>query len=377
MKILVDPQIYNSQVYGGISRYYTEILIALDKKKEVTVEIPIFVSRNEYLKISSLYKSSHRRNAVLFNLLDKLGISTRKIIKKRNYSKTINALQSRDYDVLIPTYYDPYFLPYIQGKPYVLTVYDMIHELFPQYFNDAEEIAARKLLLMQQAAKIIAVSHNTKKDILALYPEIGESKIEVVYHGSSIEINNNKQVALPENYILFVGVRENYKNFEFLVGAIRDLFDKDKTLQLLCAGGGKFTARELAFIEGLGLKDRITQKRFEEDELGLFYKNARCFVFPSAYEGFGIPVVEAMACGCPIVLTRNSSFPEVAGDAGIFYELGNEQDLRNKVASVLESNQLREEYKAKGLEQVRKFTWQDAAEKCYAIYREAAGLPRN
>jgi len=372
MKILVDPQIYNSQVYGGVSRYYTEVLSQLSTKDGVQIEIPVFFSKNEYLKISSLYKKEHRRFNAILNLMSKLGISTRKIVKKKSKKKAITALKKQDYDVFIPTYYDTYFLDYINGKPYVLTVYDMIHELFPQYFNDAKEIAANKLLLMQKAAKIIAVSHNTKKDIIKTYPDIDASKVEVVYHGSSISVNENKGVDLPDNYILFVGVRDHYKNFDFLIESIAPLFQVDKTLQLVCAGGGTFTRKEIELLEEYNLSGCVIQKSFNEDELGQFYKKAKCFVFPSAYEGFGIPVLEAMACGCPIVLTNNSSFPEVAGDAGIFYELGNMADLKNKIEFVIYNDDVRAEYIVKGLQQVQKFTWKNAAEKCFAIYKEAA-----
>jgi len=377
MKILVDPQIYNSQVYGGVSRYYTEVFSELEKKNDVEIEIPIFFSNNEYLKVSSLYKKDHKKYSGVINLISKLGISTRKMVKKKSKKKAVAALKKQCYDVFIPTYYDTYFLEYTNGRPYVLTIYDMIHELFPQYFNDAQEIAANKLLLMKNAAKIIAVSHNTKKDIIRMYPEIEASKIEVVYHGSSIAVDADKKVDLPENYILFVGVRNNYKNFEFLVESVTGLFTADETLQLLCAGGGKFTKRELELLAKYNLSGRVIQKNFDENELGQFYKNAKCFVFPSAYEGFGIPVLEAMACGCPIVLTNNSSFPEVAGEAGIYYELGNKDDLKNKIEYVVYNESVRKEYSARGLQQVQKFTWKEAANECYAIYKEAAGPINN
>jgi len=372
MKILTDPQIYNSQVYGGISRYYTEVLSELNKKQGVEIEVPVLFTKNEYLKTSSLYKNKHSLKTVILNVLTKLSISTRKLVKKWNLQEIKKALNEQNFDVFVCTYFDPYFLEYIKGKPYVLTVYDMIHELSPQYFTDGEEIAANKLLLIKHADKIIAVSHNTKKDILKIYPEIEASKIEVVYHGSSIKVNNNKIVDLPNNYILYVGVRNNYKNFKFLVESITGLFAADDTLHLVCAGGGKFTKSEAEFLSINKLTNRVIQKSFDEEELGQFYKNAKCFVFPSAYEGFGIPVLEAMACGCPIVLTNASSFPEVAGNAGIFYEPGNRTDLKDKIEWVIYNENVRAEYRAKGLIQVQKFTWKHAAEQCYAIYKEAA-----
>jgi glycosyltransferase involved in cell wall biosynthesis len=371
MKILADPQIFTSQVYGGISRYYTEVLSEIDTYNNVEVDIPVLVSKNEYLKNSTLYKSRHKYYSFIIKVLSTLGISTRKIVKKWNKNKSVKALRKQDYDLYIPTYYDPYFLGNINNKPYVLTVYDMIHELFPEYFSDGEEIRANKLLLMKNAAKIIAVSHNTKKDILKIYPDIEASKIEVVYHGNSIQVSDAEVVGLPDNYILFVGVRDNYKNFEFLIEAASELFLADRILHLVCAGGEKFNAREQALIDKLQLTQQVIQRSFGHDELGAFYKNARCFVFPSMYEGFGIPVLESMACSCPIVLTNNSSFPEVAGEAGIFYELGNKQDLKDKIKSIIYNDALRQEYILKGLEQVKKFNWKEAAEKCYNVYLQA------
>jgi glycosyltransferase involved in cell wall biosynthesis len=304
-------------------------------------------------------------------LISKLGISTRKFVKKKNNKLALNALLNNDFDLYLPTYYDISFLSFIEKKPFVLTVYDMIHEIFPQYFEDDSKTVINKLCLMEKATKIIAVSQNTKNDILRLYPHINESKIEVIHHGSSIKINHNIEVSLPLNYILFVGVRENYKNFEFLLKSISDILLKDKTLKLVCAGGGKFTSYENNFINKLNLKNSIIQNNFKENELGHYYKNAKCFIFPSEYEGFGIPILESMACGCPIVLTNNSSFPEVAGNAGIYFELNNSVDLKNKIENLLQNEELRKEFSLKGFEQVKKFDWKIASMKCFKLYKSA------
>lgn len=370
MRILLDPQIFNEQVFGGISRYYTEIFSNLAQNRELQLQLPVYASDNAYLKNSILYTPEQKRNSFFLSVLKKIGVSVRKKIRKKNRQKAINALQKQDFDVFIPTYYDPYFLEFIGSKPFVLTVYDMIHELFPQYFTGDTTTVKNKLLLMEKATRIIAVSENTKKDILRIYPHIDASKIEVIYHGSSIKIEDIA-VNLPKEYILFVGVRKFYKNFEFLLRSVRQLLSENPNLHLVCAGGGKFTEEESAFIKGLGLPDQVVQKSFEEKELGQFYKEAKCFVFPSDYEGFGIPVVEAMACGCPVVLTHNSSFPEVAGDAGIFFEKGNAEDLKNKIESLLKDEQLRSEFAAKGLARAKMFDWDKAAMQCYELYKKA------
>lgn len=224
---------------------------------------------------------------------------------------------------------------------------------------------------MEKATKIIAVSENTKKDILRIYPHLDKKKIQVIYHGNSIKINESKLINLPEEYLLFVGVRDGYKNFKFLVESISETLKVNKKLKLVCAGGGKFKNEELQFISQLNLDEQIIQKNFSEDQLGLFYKNALCFIFPSMYEGFGIPVLESMACGCPIILTNSSSFPEVAGEAGIYYELNNKIDLRDKIESIIYDKELRNKYSLKGKLQVERFNWKDASKKCLDLYIDA------
>lgn len=371
MKIILDSQAFNYQKYGGVSRYYTEIFSILSNEAGLEIITPWLYTRNLYYRDSKLFNKSQKRNSYFLGLLSKLGISIRKKSKKNNYSRTINTLLEDSFDVFIPTYYDPYFLNFINEKPFILTVYDMIHELFPQYFSDAAELRESKLLLIEKSAKIIAVSQNTKKDILTLYPHIDESKIEVIYHGTSINVNENVNVNLPENYILYVGSRADYKNFKFLAEAIKELLKNDSNLFLVCAGGGKLDNEEKEFIKRLNLEKQILQFDFRENELGLFYKKAICFVFPSLYEGFGIPVLESMACECPVVLGNHSSFPEVAANAGVYFDVNSKDDLKEKILKLIQSEELRKEFSVKGIEQIKKFTWENAAQQCLDLYRKA------
>lgn len=371
MRILLDPQIFNDQKYGGISRYYTEIFSRLNQQKGIDIELPILTADNVYLHNSQLFSERHKKALSLLKMVNSLGISIRKVIRKKNVKKTQKALQQQDFDVFIPTYYNPYFLESIGNKPFVLTVYDMIHELFSEYFSEDDTTRANKLVLMEKSAKIIAVSENTKKDILKLYPHLDASKIEVIHHGSSIKIDKNIQLELPEKYILFVGVRNSYKNFIFFINSIHQLLKNDPELQVVCAGGGDFNDEEKQLFHQLDIVNQVQFRNFKDNELGTYYQNALCFVFPSMYEGFGIPVLESMAAGCPIVLTNNSSFPEVAGEAGVFFELNNGDDLKNKIRSLIENENLRKEYSAKGYEQIKKFDWDNAAQQCLQLYQKA------
>lgn len=372
MKIILDSQAFNYQKYGGVSRYYTEIFSELQKNKSIAIDTPWFFTKNIYYKESILFNNKQKKKTFWLGLLSNLGISIRKKSRKLNFSETKKALLENNFDVFIPTYYDPYFLELIDKKPFVLTVYDMIHELFPQYFSDGEKMKENKLLLIEKATRIIAVSQNTKKDILKLYPHIDASKIDVIYHGTSIKTTENKNIDLPSHYILYVGSRENYKNFIFLLESAKELLKKDSNLHLVCAGGGEFSKEEKELLKSLELENQIIQKDFEESELGQFYKKSKCFVFPSIYEGFGIPVLESMASGCPVVLGNHSSFPEVAENAGVYFKMNDKEDLKNKIEELLENEALRNEFIAKGLEQVKKFTWENAAEQCLEVYKKAA-----
>jgi len=372
MKILLDPQIFDQQSYGGISRYYTEVFSILAEKKGVEVVLPIYSSDNAYVKNTGLLVENKALN-FLYKVLAFFKISTRSLRRKKSEKLLNQSFMANDYDAFVPTYYHPYFLDKINDKPYVLTVYDMIHELLPQYFvDDSFKVVERKLQLLEKATKIIAVSNNTKKDIIKIYPQVDPDKIVVIYHGSSIKIDSTVKINLPDNYILYVGARANYKNFKFLVKSAAPLLKKDSNLVLIAAGGGKFNEEEISFIKELGVENQIVQRCFQEEELGHYYQNAKCFIFPSLYEGFGIPVLESMACGCPIILSKHGSFPEVAGDAGIYFDSDSEGDLREKIEIVLSDENLRKQYAEKGLERVKKFDWKDAAEQCLQVYTDAA-----
>lgn len=371
MKILLDPQTYNEQKFGGISRYFTELYVGLNKMEGVSVECPMAYSDNLHLKDAGLFKTFWNdifESPICPKFLKK------KVLKKgrrKNIKKAIKALKKGDFDVFVPTYYNPYFLEHLNGKPYVLTVYDMIHEIFPQYFTRDLHTVKNKKLLMEKATKIIAISESTKQDILKIYPHIDASKIEIVYLSHSIRPTDKADLLLPEKYILFVGNRTIYKNFIFFLKAVAPILKADADLHVVCAGGNKFNDEELQLIKELQVSNQLVQRNFEDHELATYYANAKCFVFASAYEGFGIPVLESMACGCPVVLANHSSFPEVAGDAGVYFELDNAQDLKEKVSSLIEDQNLRSDYVKKGYEQVEKFSWQKTAADCLKVFQKA------
>lgn len=367
MKLLLDHQIF-VQEFGGISRYYTELFRVLKTKKGVAISFPLLASKNAYLLQYNL-QHQYFPFFLLFRVLNKLFLKYN--LGEKNNDLINFLLKRRKYDVFIPTYYDTYFLPSIGHTPFVLTVYDMIHELFPQYFTGDQPIIRAKKLLIERATHIIAISENTKKDILKLYPHINESKIDVVYLSHSVK--RIEESAVPERlnkrYILFVGHRHVYKNFVFFIKAAAPWLLVN-TISLCCIGGGSFSIEEQYLLTELGLTHLVWQTAGKEEDMGMYYSHALAFVYPSEYEGFGIPVLEAMHCGCPVILPHASSFPEVAGDAGIYFELGNVNSLRDSLTRIVTEEPWRKEKIKQGYEQEKKFTWLATAEGCLEVYRK-------
>ena len=188
----------------------------------------------------------------------------------------------------------------------------------------------------------------------------------MVYLAPSIE-KGTILTTLPKKYLLFVGNRGLYKNFIRFFDAVVPLLQKDHDLVLLCAGGGTFYPHEIKSIEDNNLKSQVVQYRFKDSELHDIYKNAIAFVFPSEYEGFGIPVLESMISGCPAILSNVSSLPEIGGDAAVYFDPYNVEDIRNKVEKVLTDENLRSVMIEKGLRQAEVFTWEKTFEQFIAV----------
>ena len=371
MRVLFDGQIFELQKFGGISRYFTELINGINSYSAHQAICPIIYSENIHYseKINPKIPILDQLNMMLelrFNIEKRKRYCTRK-----NGKGITKSLQSQNFDVFVPTYYGTDFLSDLRDKPFVLNVYDMIHEIFPSHLSSEDHIAIQKAKLIEKATKIIAISQSTKNDILKFHPKTDASKIDVVYLSHSLDNSEILELGLPANYILFVGNRGGYKNFAFFLNAIASLLLDTQGLFLVCAGGNAFNEDEGEMIKNLGLDEKVIQINFKDFELATYYKKAKCFVFPSAYEGFGIPVLEAMSCGCPVVLAAHSSFPEVAEDAGLYFELDNAEDLNQKVRALLEDENLRTHYSKKGIVQASKFSWEKTVADCVKVFKSA------
>ncbi len=255
----------------------------------------------------------------------------------------------------------------------------MIHELYQDIYGNQNSVSKKKHTLMLASTKIIAISENTKKDILRIYPEISDKKIEVVHLSHSLvkQFNPDLENSLPQNYILFVGTRKHYKNFISLYKAFKLVIKKYDHLKLLCVGGGVFTDEEMKVFKDDNLIDFILQKNIKESDLYQIYNSSLVFVFPSLYEGFGIPVIEAMYAGCPVILGKLSSFPEIAAEAGVYCNVEDESDIADKIFILIENKEQRELIIKKGKDQASGFSWKNTADKTIQICEDALHQTQN
>ena len=375
MKILFDNQIFELQKYGGISRYFCELFKKFNNYSDIQYQLPIRNSINEYLSKIEPFNKQDLYPHVTARMRGKTLINKILDIFDKNSNKNIvkKALLEQNFDIFHPTYYSPYFLKYLGSKKLVVTIYDMIHEIYPEYFlSDKGKTINNKRKLVMRADKIIAISESTKKDIIKFY-NIPEDKIKVIYLGNSLIPSQNElsdKTNICKGYILFVGSRNLYKNFLFFVKSVAPLLKKDPNLKIITTGGGKFSPEETSLFNQLEIVDQISQVSVNDTELAKLYKNAICFVFSSLYEGFGIPILEAMSCDCPAVLSNTSSLPEIGGDAAEYFDPMNSDNILNAVSKVINNKELRKMMILKGKEQLKKFSWDKTAKETVELYRD-------
>lgn len=379
MDVLFDYQAFEMQTMGGISRMFAELLMHLGDQG-ISCTLGVRESDNVYLRKSGLLpklKPAGYRNKKwfgheqYFHGEDRL---KRFIFNTIGYSMTpnpdycIEMLKKQSFDVFHPTFFNPYFLDYLGKKPFVLTIHDMIPELYPQCFDKDDMQVIGKRILAPKASAIIAVSEKTKEDIIRIL-HIPDEKVHVIYHGCSF--NKPAELRRPYDfpYLLYVGDRNIYKDFTHFVQSAASTLCKHDGLKLVCTGR-PFTAMELSLFASLGIQDRVVHHWVEDDdEFFSLYHYAECFVFPSEYEGFGIPILEAYAADCPVLLNNVSCFPEIAGDAAVYFSFGLPGDLEAKLEYMLSMQSgERESLIQKQRDRLSLYSWEKSARQLAVVY---------
>ena len=324
------------------------------------------------MKIKKIFIKNFK--GILSNDLGKFIFSkqSRKYKWNKQYSKYL--ISKGNYDILHPTYYHPYFLKNLK-TPYVITVHDMIHELMPEYFSQNDPVPYHKRLCIEKASHIIAISETTKEDLINIL-DIHENRISVIHHGyKKPNIDSNQlKVDIKGNYILYVGDRAGYKNFTNFITALSPLLLERHDLSLICAGGGEFQITENELIMRLKLKGKVKQISATEQQLNSLYSNAIIFVFPSLYEGFGLPILEAFQNNCPIVASDNACFREILGNAGHYFDPNSHSEMLSKITNLIDNPSIREGLIKKGKEQLPKFAFEKCINKTIEVYHKISSI---
>jgi mannosyltransferase len=341
MKIIYDNIIFSLQNIGGISVYWFELL---DRMLRDNLDLEILESKNAQKNI----------------LRNKLEIDQKKIINTGHnlLSRTIPLdISSNKEFVLHSSYYR--YTKNSKSKV-ITTVHDFIQENTNPSMVNLNSIMKRKAI--NNSDMIIAISESTKIDILKYFPTIDEKKIKVIYNGVSEDffpLHNE----LNSNFdnVLFVGSRADYKNFSFVV----NLVAKYEFLKLFIVG------KELSKCEIRLLNSNLSPLRWRlftgisNMELNILYNQSLCLLYPSIYEGFGIPVIEAMKAGCPVIALNKSSIPEVSGNAAILFDSASISDFYDAINVIIDN---REIYKNKGIENAKRFSWEKTYNQTINIY---------
>ncbi|MBM4429670.1 MAG: glycosyltransferase family 4 protein [Chloroflexi bacterium] len=273
------------------------------------------------------------------------------------------------------------------GIPTVLTVHDLIYHLFPMYHRRLNYwyLNAAMPLYVRRADAIIAVSHSTKRDLMRVYG-VPEEKITVVYEAASPRFRPlpaervreaRTRYRLPERYLLAVGTIEPRKNLERLVDALQLLRQKYPDLCLVIVGSaGWFYQGFFENLERLEDPRSVLQAGYVPDnDLPALISGSSAYVLASFYEGFGLPILEAMACGAPVVCSNTSSLPEIGADAAVYFNPYEIQSMVAAIDQVLRDGELRAQMRQKGFEQAARFSWQRAACETLAVYEHLLTRP--
>lgn len=361
MKIAYDHQIFAGQAYGGISRYFCEIAerIGAFQYCDVTVYAPFYV--NVFVKSTP--------QAVLRGVRIPDVPRTRRLRERLGAAVVKQTLRHSPPDVVHETYYtDTTVAP--KSSRIVVTVHDMINEKLPLLMSPRDMTTQLKVEAVRRADHIICVSETTKRDLIDILG-IGSSNISVIYHGWSLRIPEWKQICYDRArnpFVLYVGLRGGYKNFQKFLQAYGDSPSLKHDFKLVCFGGPTFSKGEMDSITKLGLHGRVSWVSGDDCTLRTLYSSATCLVYPSLYEGFGIPVVEAMGYGCPVVCSSAGSLPEVAADAAEYFDPSDSESIRMSIQNVVYSEDRCNTLIARGRRRAMQFSWERCARETFEVY---------
>ena len=360
MRIFYDGFIYDYQPYGGINRYFNEIIARLPG--DSTPVVSTYLGRRENWP-------SHPR----LSLLRSKPFGRWPAMESVGKAWMRWRVGASPRDLVHPTYYQmltPGGLRAFRG-PVVVTVLDMIHEIFAESIDRDGQIARAKAACVERADAILCISENTRADLVERFPAVA-SRCVVTPLASSMKLDADALAAAPpvtRPFCVYVGGRENYKNFAFLLRTWAKFRALRPDVQLHVVGS-QWLPAERALLAGLQLEDAVVHRGQADDtQLAVLYRQSLALVYPSLYEGFGIPPLEAMRCGTAVICAETSSIPEVCGDAPLYFDPRDEEMLLSRLLAITDSEEVRRACIERGSVRAQLFSWERTAAQTLEVYR--------
>ena len=362
MKIGIDARLYGTK-HRGLGRYVQKLVDGVVKADTKNQYVLFFTKDNiKEFKTQNSKVKTVEVNARWYSLKEQSVVP--KIIKKEK----------------LDLMHFPHFnVPFSFNDRYIVTIHDLIIDHFPDSratnlpkWQYKIKLSAYKKILshaVKKAEKIIVPSKFVKTDLMSLY-QVSEEKIEVTYEGYFLEDDHEsvdiKRFQINKPYLLYVGAAYPHKNLERLINVFNTINKSDKYQLVFVGKVDKFYQKLKDAVKN---KDIIFTGFVSEGELKSLYQNALINVFPSLYEGFGLPPIEAQAHRLPVVSSNRSSMPEVLSDSVIYFNPEDESDMVNKITKVLNNDKIRQDLIKKGLENIKKFSWDKMVDETIKLYK--------
>jgi glycosyltransferase involved in cell wall biosynthesis len=353
-QVIFGPEIWSLQSEGGISRYFQQLIRGL-AQSGISGQILTNTNSNSRLDTIDLENFQFRGLKKSDNFYDEIS----KILEGEIHG-----------NVYHPTYYSKDLVKVRAPRTkVVLTVFDMISELFPERRPRFRKVVDEKRISVDKADHILSISEQTKKDLMNIYG-VPEEKISVTYLGSDLHLLPKVESAgtTKKDFILYVGKRGGYKNFSNFVMAYSHSKMLMTNFQIIAVGGGNFSLDELSEFKKLGVADKVMHLDATDYELAMLYRDAACLVYPSIYEGFGLPPVEAMSLNCPVIASSGGSIPEICGQAAAYFDPLNIDSIMHAILETLVSPSRMKDMQIMGQAASQLFTWERTARDTLSIY---------
>jgi glycosyltransferase involved in cell wall biosynthesis len=366
VQVAFDSQIFLMQQYGGASKYFANLADRLDRK-ECEVAVCASIHRNSYLAALR----HHSLNGYYLPLFPE---KAKKVSRVFNNFVAEWKFRRGKASILHETWYNGSRRKV--GRVVVTTVFDMIQELYPELFGSRDKTAQHKKRSVMEADHVFCISENTRQDLIRIY-DIPHHKTSVTHLACDAPVavgsRQTAEFAASQPYILYVGQRSGYKNFSSVIEAVASDPEIKKNFRIIAFGGGSFTETEKKSLDRLGFSGgMVVQTAGGDALLADYYAKASALVYPSQYEGFGIPPLEAMSYGCPVVASNASCLPEIIGEAGEYFDPVDTQSLKQALSLVLSDQSHATHLRELGFQRLTRFSWEKCARGTLDQYKKLA-----